>query len=86
MNTAIFSTTGSYSGVGFAIPSNTIARSTCDYKKRTYIHPWIGISGGKISPELARSAGLPGNYKGVIVGTIQPGSPAEKARLKGLTQ
>jgi S1-C subfamily serine protease len=35
---------------------------------------------------LARTARLPANYKGVIVGTIQSGSPAEKAGLKGLTQ
>ena len=87
MNTAIFSSTGSYSGVGFAIPSNTITKEVpIIIKNGTYIHPWIGISGGKISPELARSAGLPANYKGVIVGTIQPGSPAEKTGLKGLTQ
>jgi S1-C subfamily serine protease len=87
MNTAIFSSTGSYSGVGFAIPSNTIAKEVpMIIKNETYIHPWIGISGGKISPELARGAGLPANYKGVIVGTIQPGSPAEKAGLKELTQ
>ncbi len=87
MNSAIFSSTGSYSGVGFAIPSNTIAKEVpIIIKNGTYIHPWIGISGGKISPELARSAGLPANYKGVIVGTIQPGSPADKAGLKGLAQ
>jgi S1-C subfamily serine protease len=87
MNTAIFSSTGSYSGVGFAIPSNTITKEVpIIIKNGTYIHPWIGISGGKISPELARSAGLPANYKGVIVGTIQPCSPAEKTGLKGLTQ
>jgi S1-C subfamily serine protease len=87
MNTAILSSTGSYSGVGFAIPSNTIAKEVpVIIKNGTYIHPWIGISGGKISPELARSVGLPANYKGVIVSTIQPASPAEKAGLKGLTQ
>jgi S1-C subfamily serine protease len=87
MNTAIFSRTGSYSGVGFAIPSNTIAKEVpLLIKNGSYSHPWIGISGGKISPELARAARLPANYKGVIVGSVQPGSPAEKAGLKGLTQ
>jgi S1-C subfamily serine protease len=87
MNTAIFSRTGSYSGVGFAVPSNTIAKEVpLLMKNGSYAHPWIGISGGKISPELARAAGLPANYKGVIAGSVQPGSPAEKAGLKGLTQ
>ena len=87
MNTAIFSSTGVYSGVGFAIPSNTIAKEIPVLMKNgTYIHPWIGISGGKISPELARSAGLSTNYKGVLVASVQPDSPAEKAGLKGLPQ
>jgi S1-C subfamily serine protease len=87
MNTAIFSSTGVYSGIGFAIPSNTIAKEVpVIIKDGTYNDPWLGISGGKISPELARSSGLPANYKGVVVGSVQPDSPAEKAGLKGLTQ
>jgi S1-C subfamily serine protease len=87
MNTAIFSRTGSYSGVGFAIPSNTIAKEVpLLIKNGSYSHPWLGISGGKITPDLIRAMGLPTNYKGVLVGSVQPGSPAEKAGLKGLTQ
>src|SRR5919202_7042835 len=87
MNTAIFSSTGIYSGVGFAIPSNTIAKEVpILIQNGDYVHPWIGISGGKISPDLARAAGLPANYKGVLVGSVQPGSPADKASLKGITQ
>ena len=87
MNTAIFSKTGAYSGVGFAIPSNTIAKEVpLLLKNGSYIHPWLGISGGKLSPTLVKSAGLPANYKGVVVGSVQAGSPAEKAGLQGLTQ
>jgi S1-C subfamily serine protease len=87
MNTAIFSGTGVYSGIGFAIPSNTISRETpLLIKNGTYIHPWLGISGGKISPDLAKSNGLPANYKGVVVGSVQAGSPAQKAGIRGLTQ
>jgi S1-C subfamily serine protease len=87
MNTAIFSSTGAYSGVGFAIPSNTIAKEVpLLIKNGSYTHPWLGISGGKITPDLTNAAGLPSNYRGVIVGSVQPGSPADIAGLKGLTQ
>src|ERR671939_472716 len=86
MNTAIFSSTGSYSGVGFAIPSNTIAKEVpVIIKNGSYTHPWLGISGGKITPDLIRAMGLPANYKGVLVDSVQPDSPAQKAGLKGLT-
>ena len=87
MNTAILSRTGSYSGVGFAIPSNTIAKEVpLLIKGGTYVHPWLGISGGKITPDLAQSAGLPRNYRGVVVGSVQSGSPADKAGLQAMTQ
>ena len=87
MNTAIFSRTGVYSGVGFAIPSNTVAKEVpMLIKNGSYDHPWLGISGGKISPDLIKAMGLPTNYKGVIVGSVQQGGPAQKAGLRGLTE
>jgi len=87
MNTAIFSRTGSYSGVGFAIPSNTIAKEVpLIIKNGTYTHPWLGIAGGKITPEIAQSESLPRNYKGVVIGSVQPGSPADKVGLQATTQ
>src|SRR5919112_4229969 len=62
MNTAIFSSTGVYSGVGFAIPSNTIAKEVpLLIKNGSYAHPWLGISGGKTTPDLTRVMGLPAN-------------------------
>lgn len=87
INTAISSSTGVFSGVGFAIPSNTIARIVpVLIQKGSYAHPWLGISGGSITPDLAQSAGLPKNFKGVIVGSVQPGGPADKASLRGINQ
>jgi S1-C subfamily serine protease len=87
MNTAILSRTGSYSGIGFAIPSNTIAKEVpLIIKNGTYTHPWLGIAGGSITPEIAQSASLPRNYKGVVIGSVQPGSPADKAGLQATTQ
>jgi S1-C subfamily serine protease len=87
INTAISSSTGVFSGVGFAIPSNTIARIVpVLIQKGIYAHPWLGMSGGSITPDLAQSVGLPKNFKGVIVGSVQPGGPADKASLRGISQ
>jgi S1-C subfamily serine protease len=87
INTAINSATGEFSGIGFAVPSNTIARELPTLvQKGTYDHPWLGISGGHMTPDQASSAGLPRNYRGVVVGAVQPGSPAEKVGLQGIPQ
>jgi S1-C subfamily serine protease len=87
MNTAIISDTGTYSGVGFAIPSDDIARVVPKLiQNGSYSHPWLGITGGKILSEVSNSTGLPKNYRGVMIATIQAGSPADKAGLRGLNQ
>ncbi len=87
MNTAIISDTGTYSGVGFAIPSDDISRVVpILIQNGSYSHPWLGITGGKILSEVSNSTGLPKNYKGVMISTIQAGSPADKAGLRGLNQ
>ena len=86
MNIAIISSSGAYSGIGFAIPSNTITREVPSLiKNGTFTHSWIGFAGGKITPDLAKAAGLQPNYKGVMVASVQPNSPAAKAGLKGLS-
>jgi S1-C subfamily serine protease len=87
MNTAISSSTGLFSGVGFAIPSNAIARVVpALVQNESFSHPWLGISSASISPELANSIGLARNYKGVVVASVQSGSPAAKAGLLGINQ
>lgn len=87
MNTAIISDTGTYSGVGFAIPSDDIASVVPKLiQNGSYSHPWLGITGGKILSEVSNSTGLPKNYRGVMIATIQAGSPADKAGLRGLNQ
>ena len=87
INTAINSATGEFSGIGFAVPSDVIIRELPTLiKTGTYSHPWLGISGGTITPELAQTARLQQNYKGVVIGSVQSGSPAEKAGLQGITR
>ena len=87
INTAINSATGEFSGIGFAVPSNMIIREVPTIiQTGTYNHAWLGIAGGAITPDIAQSEGLPLNSKGVVVGSVQSGSPAEKAGLHGITQ
>ncbi|MEJ2695400.1 MAG: DegQ family serine endoprotease [Candidatus Sulfobium sp.] len=82
INTAIFSTTGGYQGIGFAIPSNmvkTIMNSLIKYGKVT--RGWLGVSIQKITPELSKQFGLK-NENGALVSDVVDRSPAQKAGLK----
>jgi len=87
INTAINSATGEFSGIGFAVPSSTILREmSALIQTGCYSHAWLGISGSSITPDIAQSASLPRNYKGVVVGSVQADSPAEKVGLQGIVQ
>jgi S1-C subfamily serine protease len=69
-------------GVGFAIPINTAKRVlTALEQGQTIQHPAVGISGESITPGLATQLGL-SVRSGVLVTTVFPGSPAEKAGLQ----
>lgn len=82
INTAIFSTSGGYQGVGFAIPSNMV-KSIMDslVSKGKVIRGWLGVSIQSITPELAKQFNLKGE-KGVLVSDVSENGPAEKAGLK----
>ena len=85
INTAIFSNTGVYSGVGFAIPSNTISKVAQSLiQTGSYRHPYIGIIGLSLTPDLAKQIGLI-QTKGFLVTSITKGSPAEEADLRAGT-
>ena len=86
INTAIQSITGEFIGIGFAVPSNTFSKivpTLIDEGK--YPHPWIGITGKDIDPDLASVLELK-QAKGFLVITVVDGSPADKAGLKGMSQ
>ena len=86
INTAIQSISGEFSGIGFAVPSNTALKIVPGLiEDGEYKHPWIGISGRDIDPELARVLDLK-DAKGFLVITVVDGSPADKAGLKGMTE
>jgi S1-C subfamily serine protease len=86
INTAIQSTTGEFTGVGFAVPSNTLKKVVpVLIGEGEFHHPWMGISGTDVDPELAKFRGLESS-KGFVVVSVIDGSPAEKAGMKGVSQ
>ena len=81
INTAIQTQTGEFSGVGFAIPSNTMKRIVPYLiQDGHYKHPWLGISGITIDPDLSDSLGL-SIQSGFLIENIVPDSPAANAGL-----
>ncbi|MBI3358398.1 MAG: DegQ family serine endoprotease [Nitrospirae bacterium] len=82
INTAIFTRSGGYMGVGFAVPSNMV-RSVMDSLVKTgrVTRGWLGVSIQDITPALAKEFGLK-DSKGSLVTDIMPDSPAAKADLK----
>ena len=83
INTAIQSTTGEFTGVGFAIPSKTVAKIVPTLiNEGEYKHPWIGISGRDIDPDMAKALGVK-DAIGFLIITVIENSPASKAGLMG---
>ena len=83
INTAIQSTTGEFTGVGFAVPSKTIAKIVPSLiSSGEYNHPWIGISGRDIDPDLAKILNLNDAVGFLVINVIEE-SPAAKAGIIG---
>ncbi len=82
INSVIYTKSGGYQGIGFAVPSNmakSVMRQLIEEGKVT--RGWLGVTIQNITPELAREFGLK-KSGGALVSNIIKGSPAEKARLK----
>ncbi len=82
INTAIFSRSGGYMGIGFAIPS-TMAKSVMQslIKHGKVIRGWLGVSIQDVTPDLAKEFGATENT-GALVGDVMEDSPASKAQLE----
>ena len=82
INTAIYSRGGGSQGIGFAIPSNMVARiidNAVDGAK--VVRPWFGAAGQALTPDLMSSLGLK-RPTGVLINEIYDGGPAARAGIK----
>ncbi len=82
INTAIFSTTGGYQGIGFSIPSNMV-QVVMDslIKHGKVVRGWLGVTIQPVTQELAEQFKLDEAH-GAIVSDVVEGSPADKGGLR----
>ena len=82
INTAIWSSTGEYAGIGFAIPIN-MAKTVMDQLVKTgeVTRAWLGVEMQALTPDLAKSMGV-SSSEGSLVTKVVSSSPAEKAGIK----
>lgn len=83
MNTAIYSRSGGYNGIGFAVPSN-LARKIADQliNGGKVVRGYIGVGLQAIDAELKKSLNLPKDANGSLVARVAEGGPADKAGIE----
>lgn len=83
INTAIFSRTGSSTGVGFAVPATMVKRvvDSAIGGAKSVVRPWLGVKGDSVSADIARSLGL-SRPQGLIVTEVYPQGPGARAGLE----
>ena len=82
VNTAISSDSGTFDGVGYAVPAATVARVVPELiRVGVYQHAWLGVSMEQITPQLVELLGLPVR-QGLLVMEAIPGGPAATAGLR----
>ncbi len=87
INTAIYSQTGGFMGIGLAVPINRVKKVAEQIIKfGRAIYPWVGVKTSMdIDPQLAVQMNLP-RISGILVFQVAQGSPAEMAGLRGGNQ
>jgi len=82
INTAIFSQSGGYMGIGFAVPSNMV-RSVMEQliKGGKVVRGYLGVSIQELTQDLAKQFGA-ADTKGVLVSDVLADSPAKRAKLE----
>jgi len=82
INSQIYSRSGGYMGISFAIPIDEAMRVTEQLKTAGRVtRGRIAVAIGDVTKEVADSLGL-GRARGALVGSVEPGGPAEKAGIE----
>jgi 2-alkenal reductase len=82
--TAIESPVRASAGVGFAVPAVIVQKVVPELiENGKFVHPYVGISGGTLSSELAKAMELDEAQRGVLVNEVTEDGPADKAGLQG---
>ena len=83
INSAIFSRSGTSSGVGFAIPASQVKRvvDTAVGGATELARPWLGVKGDTVSGDIARSLGLE-RPQGIVVTEVWSGGPGARAGIR----
>ncbi len=82
INTAIFSRSGGYQGVGFAVPTK-LAKPIFSslVKTGSVVRGFLGVGIQAVTPDLAESFHLD-KAQGALVTNVMPGSPADQAGIQ----
>lgn len=84
VTSAIISPIRASAGVGFAIPSSTVRKVIpMLIDKGRYLHPWLGLSGYSLTPDVAEAMGLDKTLRGALVVDVMPDGPADEAGIRG---
>lgn len=82
INSAIFSQTGAWAGISFAIPVNLAKQVLPQLRERGKVtRGYLGVSLAPITPDLARELGLE-TTRGALVAEVGAGSPAGRAGIE----
>lgn len=84
INTAIESPVRASSGIGYAVPADTVVSTVAQLLDNGEVrHPWLGISGVELNATLAQAMNLSEDQRGILVDQVIAGGPSAGAGLRG---
>jgi serine protease Do len=84
VNTAIASSSRSFAGVGYAVPSNMVNEVVPELIAHgRVLHPWLGITGRTLDRETAMAMSLEPSQRGILIAEVVAESPADESGLRG---